>query len=50
MAILYDKKSGKEYKVPHAVDVKDWMATGKYTDKDPKANKETIDKKDYSKD
>lgn len=27
MATLYDKK-GKEYKVPHAVDVKEWLDNG----------------------
>jgi len=25
--IVYDKK-GKEYKVPHKIDVKDWLAAG----------------------
>jgi len=47
---LYDKKSGKEHKVPHAIDVKDWLATGKYTKEKPKATKEINDKKDSSRD
>ena len=35
MAKLYDK-SGKEFNVPHAVDVKDWLATGDYSEEKPK--------------
>ncbi len=33
---LYDK-NGKGYNVPHAIDVKEWIATGKYSEKNPKA-------------
>ena len=35
MAKLYDK-NGKEFNVPHAVDVKDWLATGDYSEEKPK--------------
>lgn len=35
MAKLYDK-NGKEYNVPHAVDVKDWLNTGDYSLEKPK--------------
>lgn len=45
---LYDKRSGKEYNVPHAVDAKEWLASGKYTDVNPKDKVE--DKKSSSKD
>lgn len=49
---LFDKKSGKEYNVPHAVDAKEWLASGKYTDVNPKAKDEekVEDKKSSSKD
>ena len=32
---LYDAK-GKEYEVPHAIDAKDWISTGKYFVVNPK--------------
>lgn len=35
MAKLYDK-SGKEFNVPHAVDVKDWLASKEYSLEKPK--------------
>lgn len=35
---LYDKK-GKGYNVPHAIDQKEWLATGDYTKEAPKAKK-----------
>lgn len=38
--MLYDK-SGKGYKVPHAIDRKEWLATGKYFTENPKAKKDT---------
>lgn len=38
MATLYDK-DGKEYKVAFAVDVKEWIASGKYFKDNPKAKK-----------
>jgi len=34
---LYDKKNGKEFNIPHAVDVKEWLDTGKYTKTIPKS-------------
>lgn len=37
MTILYDKK-GNEYKVPHQIDVKEWLASG-YTLEKPKQTK-----------
>ncbi len=43
MAILYDK-NGKSFNVPHTVDVKDWLATGDYSETKPtgaKSNKPT---------
>ena len=43
---LYDK-NGKGHKVPHAVDRKEWLATGDYFAENPKAKKET--KKDNKK-
>ena len=42
--VVYDK-SGKEFKVPHAVDRKEWLATGNYFVENPKAKK-TTQKKD----
>jgi hypothetical protein len=35
MTLLYDK-SGKEHKIPHAIDAKEWLATGKYFLDNPK--------------
>ena len=35
MTLLYNK-AGKEFKVPHAVDAKEWIATGKYFLDNPK--------------
>ncbi len=32
--LVYDK-SGKEYKVPHAVDRKEWIASGDYFAENP---------------
>lgn len=40
---LYDK-DGKEYKVPHKVDQREWLATGDYFKENPKAKKETTKK------
>lgn len=37
---VYDK-NGKEFKVPHAIDRKEWIATGKYFAENPKAKKDT---------
>ena len=37
---LYDK-DGKAYKVPHAIDRKEWIATGKFFEKKPKAIAQT---------
>jgi len=34
---LYDKKNGKEFNIPHTVDVKEWLETGKYTKVNPKS-------------
>jgi len=39
MTLLYDK-DGKEYKIPHRIDVKGWMATGDYTLEAPDAEGE----------
>ena len=36
---LYNK-DGKEFNVPHAVDAKEWLASGDFTKDDPKATKE----------
>lgn len=46
MATLYDA-SGKSYNVPHAVDVKDWLETGKYSleTKGKKSQKQTVSTK-----
>ena len=33
---LYDK-NGKEYNVPHAIDRKEWLASGDFFEKNPKA-------------
>ena len=35
MFSVYDKKTGKETKLPYSVDAKDWVSTGNYTDKKP---------------
>jgi len=34
---LYDKKTGKEYNVPHPIDVNEWLASGDFTKVNPKA-------------
>lgn len=39
MTIVYDKK-GNEYKVPHKIDLKEWLDNG-YFLVNPKAKKET---------
>ena len=36
MPLLYDK-DGISYNVPHAVDVKEWLASGRYFKKSPKS-------------
>ena len=46
---LYNAK-GEAFKVPHAIDVKDWLASGQYTEKNPKADTKTESKKDSRKD
>ena len=33
--VIYEKKSGKAIELNHSIDVKEWIATGKYTDKKP---------------
>jgi hypothetical protein len=38
MAKLYDK-SGKEFNVPHAVDVKEWLESGEFSLDKPKGAK-----------
>ena len=43
--ILYNAK-GEAFKVPHKIDVKDWLATGKYFKVNPKAKKEAEAKKE----
>ncbi len=40
MTLLYNK-AGKEFKVPHAVDAKEWIATGKFFLENPKEKGET---------
>jgi len=35
---VYDK-TGKEFKVPHAIDRKEWIKTGNYFTVNPKAKK-----------
>lgn len=40
---VYDK-TGKEYKVPHSVDRKEWIASGEYFAENPKAKKTTAKK------
>ncbi len=40
MTLLYNK-AGKEFKVPHAVDAKEWIATGKYFLDNPKDKDKT---------
>jgi len=35
MILLYDK-AGKEFKIPHAIDAKEWIATGKFFLDNPK--------------
>ncbi len=40
MTLLYDK-AGKEHKIPHAVDAKEWIATGKFFLENPKAKGKT---------
>ena len=42
---LYNK-DGKEFNVPHAIDAKEWLATGDYFKELPKAKKETKSVKD----
>ena len=36
---LFDK-NGKKFKVPHAVDRKEWIASGKYFTESPKEGKQ----------
>ena len=36
---VYDK-DGKAHKVPHAIDRKDWIKTGKFFEEKPKAKAE----------
>jgi len=43
MTVLFDK-SGKEFKVPHAIDAKEWISTGKYSTVNPKALKQEEEK------
>ncbi len=40
MTLLYNK-AGKEFKVPHAVDAKEWIATGKFFLENPKEKDKT---------
>ncbi len=42
--ILYDK-NGKAFKIPHQIDVDEWMATGNYSIEEPK-EKRTRNKKE----
>ena len=35
MILLYNK-AGKEFKIPHAIDAKEWIATGNYLLENPK--------------
>lgn len=35
MFVVYDKKTGKAIELTHAVDAKEWVATGKYSDTKP---------------
>jgi hypothetical protein len=42
MIIVYDKK-GNEYKVPHKIDLKDWLDNGYFLEK-PKPVKKVEDK------
>ena len=49
--VLYGKKDGKKYKVPHAVDAREWLATGDYTEKKPNSKKvEATPSKSYASD
>ena len=45
MATLYDK-AGKGYNIPHAVDVKEWLATGKFFKENPKEKQPTKPKQE----
>ena len=38
--VIYDK-TGKEFKVPFAIDRKEWIKTGNYFAVNPKAKKDT---------
>ena len=46
MATLYDSK-GKEYEVPHEIDVKEWLDNG-FTKEKPKKTRQTTPKKEVS--
>jgi len=46
---LFDK-DGKEYNVPHAIDAKEWLSTGKYFKDNPKTSKASSPKKDSNRD
>lgn len=35
MVVIYEKKTGKEIKLNHSVDAKEWLKTGNYVDKKP---------------
>ena len=41
MAVIYEKKTGKEVKLNHAIDAKEWLATGKYVKVKPVAKPQT---------
>ena len=45
---LYNK-DGKEFNVPHAIDAKEWLASGEFSKENPKAKKEAP-KKESKKD
>lgn len=43
MAKLYDK-NGKEYNVPHQIDVEEWLKTGEYSLEKPEEKKTRVKK------
>ena len=41
MFIIYEKKTGKEIRLVHSVDVAEWLASKKYVEEDPKKSSAT---------